>query len=91
MRRWVKAGRDYRCGYDWCAIKEGDPMQVVDLGGVSRVRCIVHAQGPVDWDEIAAGDVGPVTPSASSWQPVRGISRRVRTAFDAKARQAGEE
>jgi hypothetical protein len=62
MRSWRLAERHERCGFDWCEIPPGQPVQVITLTGVRRImlRCVAHAQGPVDWAEIykqrAAGD-----------------------------------
>jgi len=48
MAKWEIAKRDERCGYDWCPIAAGEPMQVIDGLHKRRVRCQAHAIGGVD-------------------------------------------
>jgi hypothetical protein len=61
MRTWTVAQKHERCGGCWREIAPDQPMQIIELEGLSslsplkrRLRCQRCASGPVDWDAIQA-------------------------------------
>jgi len=48
MLIWQIATHEERCGFDWCLVKPGDPIQVLAGTRKRRIRCRAHAIGPVD-------------------------------------------
>lgn len=55
----MAASRPTSCGFCGCPIREGEPVQVIRIGGLSdRIRCARDAQGPMDLDAIEASKHG---------------------------------
>jgi hypothetical protein len=90
MRYWESAPAMRTCGAQGCRIDEGDPVQVIQIGGLpKRYRCAKHAEGPIDWAEVEASKRStPPTASAPSFVRVGEV--RPRLPFDSKAAAAGE-
>ena len=93
MRTWILAPLGgMRCGFCWGLVKQGQPIQRIELGGqiASRYRCQEHAKGEVDWAQIQADRkraeqlVADRVADSST-----GFKRFDRKAFDRKLRAAG--
>jgi hypothetical protein len=103
MRTWTLAngpiGTRTGKGADTCGccgrqVPNGEPIQVITFAGVAKVRkrCAACAVGQVDMAQIEAARLEGVRRDepASTFQPLRLISKTVRPLFDAKAKAAGE-
>lgn len=85
MRTWrVALPGGERCGYLFCPIPEGRPVQLIQIKGLPpKLRCEAHADGPVDWDQIEraaiASEGDELTPKQYAARVTRVSRPRPRT------------
>jgi len=91
VRTWIAAHARTTCGFAGCRIDAGDPVQVIEIGGLpKRFRCQEHAQGKVDWDAVEASKRSEYRPSSPERGAFTRLSR-VKPPIDVKALQAGSD
>lgn len=97
--RWVRARVPQACGrVDCCWVNPGDPLQILE-GGANplthpKFRCQQHADGPVDWQQIAEDDARQAAAAGATRAPQQPTmtehERKGQLPFDGKAAAAGE-
>lgn len=88
MKTWQRAPFAVKCGNCGTVLKQGAPMLLIELPGVTRKRrrCKACAGEPVNWDQIAKPEQRQA-PELSTFRPVSEIATR----FDPKMAQAGKD
>ena len=85
MRIWVAATSDERCGMCWGETKKGEPVQVIQLPGVTkdRRRCVSCAVGEVDWSQVDAykARLEAVEAEHAAHAPIRLVSSKPARGF----------
>jgi len=89
MRTWIAAHSISTCGFCGCRINAGDPVQVIELPGITRkaLRCPDHARGAVDWEAVNASRHGPVIREIERGGFTR--VKQIQAPFDPKMAAAG--
>jgi hypothetical protein len=89
MRFWKVATARTTCGYAGCNVPEGEPVQVIQIGGLPlRFRCQAHAEGDVDWAQVEASKSAPYWSSTTT--PTFTRVAEIKPPFDPKRAAAGE-
>lgn len=102
MRYWRTATNLDVCGLgpidQKCKIGKGSPVQVIQIGHTSRIRCQDHAVGPVDWAQIerhaiAVQDIEVDDSASGHSRSASGFSRlsSKKLPFDRKAGRAFDQ